>query len=166
MKRIVPPLVISLLLVCSITGLQKQAGAPKQKCSFLKALIDSSCEEPALENGLSIAVEKEECKSKWRLQKMQFKGCKPKKIMTKDCQGRCNSVWFPGPDIGNLGCFGCFPVAFIYSPVTFDCPARKAKTLTRMIPIVTKCECQNFKCSPLVDVQHKYPRKTITAHGG
>ena len=144
---------LALLFAFTYAGLteRRQRGHDaRQKCSFLKSLIDKRCKAPKLENGISIKVEKGQCYSKLKWHKINIKGCKPRKIMSRDCIGRCNSVWIPGPEIGKLGCVGCFPSEYEQSPVTFDCPKRKSKKLTRMVVLAKSCKCQSFKCTPFV----------------
>lgn len=144
-----------LAFLCIFVSLSRNECSLKKNCSFIRTLIDRSCKEPEIKNGISVNVGKEKCFSKWRYHTMVIEGCRPMRIKSKDCLGRCNSVWFPGTEIGRLGCIGCFPAEYILSPVTFDCPGRKPNTFTRNIKIVTKCKCQSFKCFPLVKLPNK-----------
>ena len=128
---------------------EKTSSGPRERCSFLKSLTDKQCREPELENGISINVKKEQCYSKLTWHKIKIKGCRPKKVLAKDCIGKCNSIWFPGPEKGELGCFGCFPADFVQLLVNFECPKRKPKKLARRILFVKNCKCRSFKCIPV-----------------
>ena len=126
---------------------EKTSQAPRHQCSFLKSLIDKQCREPDLQDGISVTVEKEQCKSKLRWLKIKIKGCKPMKVLSKECLGKCNSVWFPGPEKGELSCSGCFPAKYVQILVAFDCPKRKPRKLKQILPVVKSCKCQSFKCN-------------------
>ena len=141
--------IICMLEVTNADFKEKTNPLQRQQCSFLKSLTDRQCKEPELENGVSVALEKEHCYSRFKLRKVKMKGCIPRKVISKDCVGKCNSVWFPGPKKGELGCFGCFPAEHVQLPVTFDCPGRQPKKLTKTVQVAKNCKCQSFKCSAL-----------------
>ena len=126
---------------------EKTSSGPRERCGFLKSLTDKQCREPELENGISINVKKEQCYAKLTWHKIKIKGCRPRKVLDKDCLGKCNSIWFPGLERGELGCFGCFPVDFVQLLVNFECPRRKPKKLVRRILFVKNCKCRSFKCT-------------------
>lgn len=134
---------------------EKTSPVPRHQCSFLKSLIDKQCREPDIKNGISVTVEKEQCHSKLRWLKIKIKGCKPIKVLSKECFGKCNSVWFPGLETGELGCFGCFPAEYVQLLLTFDCPKRKSRKLTQILPAVKSCKCQSFTCNSMMHKSEK-----------
>eukprot|EP00795_Rhopilema_esculentum_P000934 gene933-10690_t len=129
----------------------------RTKCTFWKSLKDKTCDQPELENGVSVMVDKDRCFAKWKMESIKVRGCKVKKIMNRACKGWCNSIWFPDLEVGKLGCFGCFPRSVELVPLTLICPKRKLKKLKINIPIVKSCKCQSFQCATKLKIWTQKP---------
>lgn len=137
---------------CSVDSTFQVIHASKKKCSFLKSLVDETCANHKVKNGISISVDKEQCLATWKTHTIKEKGCKTKTIVIKGCKGQCNSAWFPSLKIGYSGCSGCFPTKLDMIYVNLDCPGRDKKIMFKKVPMVKSCKCQSFKCEPMSKV--------------
>ncbi len=145
-----------VLFLAAFYGLAdgRKGSNTKRKCGFVKTLLDKkNCIQPEdIKASLSISVGKESCWSQVKIGSIKEKGCLEKKLLTRVCKGKCNSVWLPGLRYDHnryaaSACIGCFESVTSRAAVSLICPERKVKIIHKFISVVEKCKCQKFSCS-------------------
>jgi hypothetical protein len=79
---------------------------------------------------------------------LKKRGCTPKTVPVKVCEGECSSMCFPhyhhGEIVTTTACFGCRPKEMALKHETLEC-GTKTKTVTYMEAV--QCECDPIgKC--------------------